>query len=83
MEEHIPYVLAETPPRGSIHRGIHPRKTIGRRLFPDMRKEKGCELIISSQRSQLGKYAHEDQMPDRLVSLLEKGEMVKSEGMPA
>ncbi|KXJ93182.1 peptidase family C78-domain-containing protein [Microdochium bolleyi] len=32
-------------------------------------------------RSELGQYAHEDKMPDWLVSLLKKGKYVKSEGM--
>lgn len=33
------------------------------------------------QKAQLGKYAHEDRMPDSLVSLLQKGGYVKSEGV--
>ncbi|KAK3359268.1 peptidase family C78-domain-containing protein [Lasiosphaeria hispida] len=32
-------------------------------------------------KAQLGKYAHEDRMPDWLVSLLQKGGQVKSEGV--
>ena len=35
------------------------------------------------QRAQLGKYAHEDRMPDALVSLLRKGGYVSAEGMKA
>ena len=35
------------------------------------------------QKADLGRYAHEDKMPDRLVSLLRRGRYINSEGKQA
>lgn len=35
------------------------------------------------QKAELGRYAHEDKMPDKLVNLLRKGRYISSEGMYA
>ena len=45
-------------------------------------RDSSSELIadFELQRSELGKYAHEDKMPEWLISLLKKGKYVKSEG---
>ncbi|KAH7033334.1 peptidase family C78-domain-containing protein [Microdochium trichocladiopsis] len=62
-----------------------------KRLFhvPSTVKDSGSRNHSSSPpgirkrlgKSELGKYAHEDKMPDWLVALLKKGKYVKSEGM--